>query len=198
MNMRHDPTTAFPLTAEQRGLVAPRKFAHVVYLTSAFEALVGWYKLVFEAQVVCRNENICFLTYDDEHHRIAIIRVPDIAPKPLGTAGVHHVAYSYDNLGELLGTYERLKAFGILPFWAVNHRPNTSLYYRDPDRNQMEFQVDNFDGVQECGAYFFTEEFAQNPIGVEFDPEALLQRLRGGVPEVELKRRPAGPASPIR
>src|SRR5687768_11743933 len=80
----------FPATARQRGLVAPSKFAHVVYLTPNSEALTGWYKLVFEAAVVFRNEDIAFLTYDEEHHRIALIRAPQ--------AGVHHVAYGFDSL----------------------------------------------------------------------------------------------------
>lgn len=190
--------STFPPTAAQRGRLAPSKFAHVVYLTSAYEQLIAWYKLVFEAQAVFANENICFLTYDDEHHRIAIIRVPDLDVRTPGTAGVHHVAYSFSGLAALLATYERLKGHGILPFWAVNHGPTTSLYYRDPDGNQMEFQVENFDTVAESAKYFFTKEFAQNPIGVEFDPESLLRALRKGVPESQLKRRPAGPVSPIR
>jgi catechol 2,3-dioxygenase-like lactoylglutathione lyase family enzyme len=194
--MKRDPV--FPATARERGLVAPSKFAHVVYLTSHFEALIGWYKLVFEAEVVFGNADIAFLTYDEEHHRIAIIRVPDLDRRPPGCAGVHHVAYGYDTLAELLGTYERLKAFGIVPFWAVNHGPTTSLYYRDPDGNQMEFQVDNFDTVAESAAYFLTKDFARNPIGVEFDPEQLLLRLRRGEAEALLKKRPEGPVSPIR
>ena len=186
--MKRDPV--FPATARQRGLVAPSKFAHVVYLTSNFEALIGWYKLVFEAEVVFRNTEIAFLTYDEEHHRIAIIRAPE--------AGVHHVAYGFESFAELLGTYERLKACGIVPFWAVNHGPTTSLYYRDPDGNQMEFQVDNFDSTAEAAAYFLTEDFARNPIGVEFEPGELLRRLRAGEPDALLKKRPQGPASPIR
>jgi catechol 2,3-dioxygenase-like lactoylglutathione lyase family enzyme len=194
--MKREPL--FPAGARERGLVAPSKFAHVVYLTPNFEALIGWYKLVFEAALVFGNADLCFLTYDDEHHRIAIIRVPELAARPTGCAGVHHVAYSFESLAELLGTYERLKPFGVLPFWAVNHGPTTSLYYRDPDGNQMEFQVDNFDTAAASASYFLTEDFARNPIGVEFKPDELLRRLRAGEPEAALKRRPPGPVSPIR
>jgi catechol-2,3-dioxygenase len=176
----------------------PSHFAHVVYLTSRYETLIGWYQRVLNAHVVFRNDNIRFLTYDDEHHRLAIVHVPDLAPRPAGTTGVHHVAYSFANLDDLLSTYERLKGFGILPFWSVNHGPTTSLYYRDPDGNQTEFQVDNFATAEETARYFTTGDFAENPIGVEFDAEDLLRRLRSGAPEYELKRRPRGPASPIR
>lgn len=199
MSAAQSPTrSAFPKTAEQRGRIAPRKFAHVVYLTSNFEALVDWYERVFEAQAVFREENICFLSYDDEHHRIAIIRAPGLAARAPNAAGVHHVAYTFASLSDLLATYERLKASAIMPSWAINHGPTTSFYYRDPDGNQMEFQIENFASVEESAEYFFTKDFAENPIGVEFEPEELLRRFRAGENEDVLKRRPAGPISPIR
>jgi catechol 2,3-dioxygenase-like lactoylglutathione lyase family enzyme len=191
-------STPFPRTAAARGKVAPTKFAHVVYLTSSYEAMLDWYQTVFEAEPVFRSPDISFLTYDDEHHRIALIRAPGLAAQTPGVAGVHHVAYTFANLEALLATYERLKAKGILPFWPINHGPTISLYYRDPDGNRMEFQVECFDSVAESAGYFFTDDFAQNPIGVEFDPEDLLRRLRAGESERSLKRRPAGPTSPIR
>ncbi len=131
----------FPRTAAARGKVAPTKFAHVVYLTSSYEAMLDWYQRVFEAEPVFRSPDISFLTYDDEHHRIALIRAPGLAAQTPGVAGVHHVAYTFANLEALLATYERLKAHGILPFWPINHGPTISLYYRDPDGNRMEFQV---------------------------------------------------------
>jgi len=108
------------------------------------------------------------------------------------------VAYTFASLSDLLATYERLKASAIMPSWAINHGPTTSFYYRDPDGNQMEFQIENFGSVEESAAYFFTKDFAENPIGVEFDPEDLLKRFRAGEREDVLKRRPAGPISPIR
>jgi hypothetical protein len=64
------------------------------------------------------------------------------------------------------------------------------LYYADPDRNQLEFQVENYDSVEESSKFFFSKAFAENPVGVEFDPDELLMRLRAGEPEHELKRRP--------
>jgi catechol 2,3-dioxygenase-like lactoylglutathione lyase family enzyme len=81
-------------------------------------------------------------------------------------------------------------ALGINPVYSINHGPTTSLYYADPDQNQLEFQVENFDTVEESGKFFFSAAFAENPIGVEFDPDDLLRRLRTGEPEGELKRRP--------
>ena len=47
--------------------------------------------------------------------------------------------------------------------------PTTSRYYADPDHNQIELQVEKFDTIAESTAFFYSAEFAENPIGVEFD-----------------------------
>ena len=170
---------------------SPIKLAHVVFRTSRLGAMVAWYKQVLNAQPAFESDSIAFLAYDDEHHRIAFIAMPNLSEQPAGQVGVHHVAFTYDSLDTLLANYERLKDMGIEPIWPVNHGPTTSLYYADPDGNQLEFQIDNYDTVEEAGEFFFSEAFATNPIGVDVDPAALHQRLRSGENEQELKTRPA-------
>jgi hypothetical protein len=93
-------------------------------------------------------------------------------------------------LHELVAQYERLRDNGIKPVFVINHGPTTSMYYADPDGNQLEFQVENYESVIESTKFFYSEEFAENPIGVEFDPEDLIARLRAGEPEGQLKKRP--------
>ena len=44
--------------------------------------------------------------------------------------------------------------------------------------------------LQATNAWMQSEAFRRNPIGIEFDPDDMLQRLRDGTPEVELMRRP--------
>ena len=171
-------------------VVSPIKLAHVVFRTSKYRQLVDWYKLVLSATPAFENEGIAFLAYDDEHHRIALINTPGLEPQRPGVAGVHHVAFTYETLGGLLDNYERLKSHDVRPVWCVNHGPTTSMYYVDPDGNQVEFQVDNCDTVEEAGEFFFTDEFSANPLGVDFDPEELLARYRAGEDETALKTRP--------
>jgi hypothetical protein len=110
--------------------------------------------------------------------------------------GVNHVAYTYANLGDLLDTYARLKAAGITPYWPVHHGMTLSLYYQDPDGNRMEFQVDCCT-VEEANAMMLSDAFAANPIGVVFDPEALLAQYRNGKPVEMLLAQPQGPVSRI-
>ena len=77
---------------------------------------------------------------------------------------------------------------GLPPIWCVNHGPTTSIYYKDPDGNVLETQVDNFDTAEEANGFMATEESARNPIGTDFDPEVLIERLRAGEDERGLKR----------
>ena len=183
-------------------MAKPSKLAHVVYMTRRFDEMLDWYRKVFEAEVQYRNPAFAFLTFDDEHHRFAFANMSAISPGgaaselPQGV-GVNHVGYTYENVGDLLETYSRLKGLGIEPYWQAHHGVTLSAYYRDPDGNRMEFQVDCCADAEEAHAYMQGEAFAANPVGVEVDFDELLTRYRGGVPAETLLAPPGGPASPI-
>lgn len=183
--------------------IKPAKFAHVVYRTRRFEEMLKWYTTVFDAKVQYENPALAFLTYDDEHHRFAFANMALIQPDgteadKLGVIGVDHVAYTYGSLGDLFENFAELKDQGIVPYWCVHHGITVSMYYADPDGNQMEFQVDTFK-TNEAANTFMHDRFGANPIGVEYDPDAWLARLRAGSPESEfLTRASDEPISPIR
>jgi catechol 2,3-dioxygenase-like lactoylglutathione lyase family enzyme len=127
--------------------VRPSKFVHVVYRTRRFEQMLAWYKTVFGATVQYQDAAIAFLTYDEEHHRFAFVNMDLIdpgggGPDDRGVIGVDHVAYTYDSLTDLFDSYAELMADGITPYWCIHHGITASMYYGDPDGNQMEFQVD--------------------------------------------------------
>ena len=173
-------------TVNREQPIPPVKLAHFVVRSSNFQGMREWYRTVLGAHPIFENDRLCFMTYDDEHHRVAIINVPDAVEKDPGAAGVDHIAFTFAELGELLGTFARLKAGGIEPYWCINHGPTTSLYYRDPDNNQIELQIDNFATAEDLDAFFRSGTFAKNPIGVEFDPERLLERFESGETMEEL------------
>ncbi len=182
-------------------MARPTKFAHIVYRTRRFDEMVAWYEDVFEAKVRYRNPVLAFLTYDEEHHRFAFLNLaaldPDGSDAPSGGTGVDHVAYTYAYLGDLMHTYARLKLRGIVPYWPIRHGPTLSMYYKDPDGNRLEFQVDSFSTAEEANEYMEGPAFRENPIGVPFDPEELLADYRRGVPVQQLLRRPDAPGAPI-
>ncbi|HUN49848.1 MAG TPA: VOC family protein [Candidatus Sulfotelmatobacter sp.] len=184
--------------------VRPAKFVHVVYRTRRFEQMVRWYATVFDAKVQYQNPALAFLTYDDEHHRFAFANMSVLQPEGTetdrrGGIGVDHVAYTYATLADLFRNYEQLKEQGIVPYWCVHHGITVSMYYADPDGNQMEFQVDSYRSNAEANAFMHGPHFDANPIGVEYDPDDWLARLRAGAPEADfLTRKTDLPVSPVR
>jgi len=174
--------------SDKRKRIVPSKFAHAVLKTNKFRAMVDWYRTVLEAEIAFSNEMLAFMTYDDEHHRIAIAGFPGLVDRPRNAVGLDHLAYTYANLHDLVATYERLKSVGIMPAVTINHGPTTSMYYRDPDGNRVELQIDNFDTVEELKGFFQSDAMAQNPIGVNFNADELARDYHAGVPESELKK----------
>lgn len=163
-------------------MVAPSKFAHVVYATHHYDEMVEWYRTVFEATTQHANDRLSFLTYDDEHHRFAFV---NLGPAPDGdgrrheSVGVHHVAYTWDDIDGLLDTYERLRDYDIRPVVRLRHGMTLSMYYEDPDGNRSEFQIDLLD-PDAANEFMESDAFAANPIGEDFDPDELLAAHRAG------------------
>jgi catechol-2,3-dioxygenase len=180
---------------------SPIKLAHIVLRTSVekFDTMVDFYKN-FVGGVVIPHKNLAFIRYDNEHHRIAILCTDSIEnglAHPT-SPGLDHMCFTYASLKDLGATYRSQKSRGLLPVWTTNHGPGTSMYYRDPDGNQVECQVDNFDNMQDAINFIEGPEFKVNPIGVDFDPEEFFMKVDQGVDEkVLMKRADIGPRSAL-
>ena len=179
--------------------LAPEYLAHWVVKTARSDEVIAWYGTVFGARVVHEDSKLAFLTWDEESHRLALVKVPRFLRYlfPLARLrrkfyGIDHLGFTVGSLEQLLSTYERLKQAGITPVWSINHGPTTSLYYEDPDGVRLEFQTENFATAKETADYFLSGAFAANPIGVNFDPDYLLELLRSGTDPAELRRQGAG------
>lgn len=169
-------------------VVSPSKLAHVVLRTANFEEMVDFYKKFLGATAVYENPFLSFLTYDEEHHRVAIASIPGTSPKIPTSSGLEHIAFSFDSLEDLALSYVQRKKKGITPYWSVNHGPTTSIYYTDPDGNNLETQVDNL-SVADATDLMRSPAFAENPIGVDFDADELVQKIKDGVDVEQLKKR---------
>jgi catechol-2,3-dioxygenase len=171
-------------------MTAPSRLAHIVFRTRHLATMIDWYCRVLEARVVFANQAIAFLSYDDEHHRVALLADESFAEKPAETqVGFYHVAFAYDSLGQLLDKYRELLGAGIAPSRTINHGPTLSFYYKDPDGNDIEMQVDRFRNPHDAIHWMQGEAYARNPIGVLVDPEVLADQLRTGVPFDVIARR---------
>jgi catechol-2,3-dioxygenase len=174
-------------------MASPKKLSHLVLQTNRRREMIDWYCRVLEAEILYEAERISFISYDDEHHRVAFLdpgplheREPD-GPRAGKEAGLHHVAFTFSGLDSLIDKYQQLKALGIRPHRCVNHGVTTSMYYYDPDRNQVELLVDNFATATEGQDYMRGRSTAdKNPVGVAYDPEELVERVRAGLRIEEL------------
>jgi catechol 2,3-dioxygenase-like lactoylglutathione lyase family enzyme len=185
--------------AEQGETLAPEYIAHWVVKTARSKEMIAWYRTVFGARIVHEAPRLVFLTWDEESHRLALVKVPRLLRYlfPLARLrrkvyGVDHLGFTVRSLEQLLSTYERLEKAGITPVWSINHGPTTSLYYEDPDGIRLEFQTENFPTARDTAEYFQSSAFADNPIGVNFDPDYLLERIRSGADPTELLQQGAG------
>jgi len=160
-------------------MASPIKFAHVVLKTSRFTEMLDWWKVFLEGEARHENEFISFISYDDEHHRIAIVNFPNLEDRSVNACGTEHFAFTYASLEDLFGQYERMKARGVSPYWTINHGMTLSAYYRDPDGNQVETQFDSMT-MQEADAFMAGPLFAANPIGINVEFDQLIERFRNG------------------
>jgi catechol-2,3-dioxygenase len=184
-------------TAEPIEVVRPQKFAHVVLRSrSRYDEMVEWYLTVLNARIVAQAPHMAFLTFDEEHHRIAIVNAPHLNERDPMADGLDHLSFTYGTLADLLATYGRLKTLGIEPFCPVNHGVTTSLYYHDPDRNRVELQIDNFEDLDEGGA-LLSSMATTNPIGVLFDPDDLAAQLAAGASQDSIVQKTAEEIGPV-
>jgi catechol-2,3-dioxygenase len=168
---------------------SPTSLAHVVLRTANLQPMVDFWVAFLGGKISHQDEHLAFLSYDREHHRIAIIEVPNTGPKVPTSSGLEHIAFAFDTLDDLAETYLQRKELGMKPTWCINHGPTTSIYYKDPDGNTIETQVDNFDTNEKANAFMASKLFAENPIGTDFDPEDLVKRLKAGEDHAAIKKR---------
>jgi catechol-2,3-dioxygenase len=170
----------------------PLQLGHVGIRTTDVDRAVEWYGRALGADVRFANQYATFMSFDDEHHRIVIWDDGETEERPSAAAGIQHVAFMCGDPHGLAEHYERLKRAGIQPRLGANHHFTSSIYYDDPDGNEVEFSCDNFPTKEAANAFMKSEAMAEAMIppsfGGEFDPEELLRLHREGAPTENLAR----------
>ncbi|MDN5862469.1 MAG: VOC family protein [Salinisphaera sp.] len=172
--------------------VNPPGFHHVNLKTHRQKEMIDWYCEVLRCRVNFRAEGIAFITNDSANHRIALTCADLFQDDPQWSyrIGLHHTAFEYESLDDLLSDFLRLEAAGILPHVTIDHGLTTSFYYRDPDGNMLELQSDNFgDWAQSTQWLRTSQAFAVNPIGVLVDPQQMIAERNAGVTVDEVHRK---------
>lgn len=179
---------------------------HANLKTRRLDEMIAWYTNVAGLEVIFRWPGGAFLTNDGANHRLAFITTPAISDDSdkLAHTGIHHLAFEYPALDDLLGTYVRLAADGIKPHFTVDHGMTTSFYYVDPDGNSVELQVDNFgDWTRSTEFMRSAPEFEADPIGPLVDVDMMVKARQAGASPLEIHERayaggfkPAEPMDP--
>jgi catechol-2,3-dioxygenase len=170
--------------------MAKPKFAHIVFQTGKPREMRDWYCTVLDGHVVYEDETLTFITFDEEHHRVALLHPPiPMERKSPTTAALHHSAYTFENIDDLLDRYSMLSDKGIRPAVCIAHGVTTSMYYQDPDRNFVELQIDRFEDPDDATGYMKGPEYAADSVGPAFDPDEMLEARRAGASVEELSDR---------
>jgi catechol-2,3-dioxygenase len=168
------------------------KFHHLNLKTTRLQEMIDWYGVLVGAEVLHQDDVGAWLSNDEANHRIALLAFPGFTddPEKETRTGLHHSAFEYASFEDLNASYLRLREAGIEPDFCLDHGMTFSYYYKDPDGNHVELQVDNFGDWSRSSAWMRTsEEFRVNPIGAFVDPARVAQAAASGVTFGEIHAR---------
>jgi catechol-2,3-dioxygenase len=133
-------------------------------------------------------KTVAFASNDEVNHRLSFFETPGLPTDGERDhhARVQHIAFEYDTLDDLLGTYLRLKKLRIPLLWAADQFIQTAIYYEDPDGNIVELNVNNF-----TNDWTVTEQLKVLPsrLHVNVDPEKMIAARKAGASPWELHER---------
>jgi catechol 2,3-dioxygenase len=180
-------------SSKSRGAVRNPVFHHALLKTPRMQEMIDWYQKVVGIEAVFQAPGIAFLSNDEANHRISLAGGEHFRDNPefRHYAGLHHLAFEYESIDDLLDTWERLhREYGFEPHVAVHHGMTLSFYYVDPDGNSVELQADVFGDWKKSKEWMRTSpQFRADPIGKFVDPAKMLAARAAGVKEKELLRR---------
>jgi len=176
-------------------------FHHALLKTPRMQEMIDWYAVVVGIEPVFQAPGVAFLSNDGANHRISLAGGQQFRENPefRTYAGLHHLAFEYPSIDDLLDTWQRLyDDYGYEPHVAIHHGMTLSFYYVDPDGNSVELQADIFGDWKKSKKWMNTSaEFRADPIGKFVMPAKMIAARDAGVKQKEmLKRAYAGEYAP--
>jgi len=180
------------------------KLHHFGLTTANLDAMTDWYRKVlgmtinFRLAVPSRGQHVppisamAFVSNDEVHHRIVFFETPGLVidPDKPRHARVQHIAFEYETLDDLLGTYARLKDLGILPVMAIDEGLQTGIYYMDPDQNSVELNVNNYGNEWTATEHMkAAPSFDGRPRRVQVDPDKMIAARKASASPWEVHER---------
>ena len=128
-------------------MIRPDRIGHIVLKVRSLGRSRPFYTEVLGLEVMKELPEVKMLFLASnrrDHHEIALAEVGEQAgaPKP-GDVGLAHCAFRLKNMEDLRAAYREFKERGVPISFTVNHGVTRSIYFLDPDGNQLEVYVDN-------------------------------------------------------
>jgi len=128
-------------------MIHPDRIGHIVLKVRSLERSRPFYTEVLGLDVMKELPEVKMLFLASnrrDHHEIALAEVGEKAGAPkLGDVGLAHCAFRLKSQEDLLAAYREFKQRGVPISFTVNHGVTRSIYFLDPDGNQLEVYVDN-------------------------------------------------------
>ena len=138
------------MTENRSGALNVQGLGHVVLKVRDLKRSVPFYRDVLGLKEVGHfGDRMVFFSVVDNHHDIALLQTrEDAAAAPADAPGLAHVALKIgDSLDELRRARAWLEANGVTINRVRDHIVSRSIYFPDPDGNELEVFVDNEEKV---------------------------------------------------
>lgn len=125
-------------------MINPDRIGHVVLKVRNLERSRQFYNEVLGLEVMFEIPGMAFLaSHRRDHHEIGLMEVGPNAEAPKGPqVGLSHVAFRLGEEAELIKAYRELKERQVTISFTVHHGITKSVYFLDPDGNQLEVYWD--------------------------------------------------------
>ena len=128
-------------------MIHPDRIGHIVLKVRSLERSRPFYTEILGLEVMKELPEVKMLFLASnrrDHHEIALAEVGERAgaPRP-GDVGLAHCAFRLRSLEDLVEAYRELKRHNVPISFTVNHGVTRSIYFLDPDGNQLEVYADN-------------------------------------------------------
>lgn len=128
-------------------MIKPERIGHVVIKVRDLERSKKFYGEVLGLQLMMElpQPKIAFYASNGrDHHEIGLAEVgADAAGPQAKQVGLVHIAFRLRDEDHLRAAYKEFKEKDVPIAFTVDHGITKSIYFRDPDGNQLEVYCDN-------------------------------------------------------
>ncbi len=159
------PTTSAGTTAVS---LTPVRLGHAVIKMRDLEQAKRFYVDLLGFELANTYPKMIFFRLGSDHHTLAVLQVdPDAAPPTQNQVGLYHLAFQVESFEALKGVYRKLKEHGVPIRRTVTHTMSHSVYFQDPEGNEIEFYCDRYPEKDWTGQ---TWEGPNEPLNLDDDP----------------------------